>query len=105
MYDGSGNVQNVDVEFVAIIDGNDELICRFGFSATSGKLNCKYYSGTTPNGEGTIEELFSEFKEIQGVTLPMSIVRNFAGSKFSAINRTIYEINNEIDEVVYQKPE
>lgn len=105
LYDGEGKVGDIAVTFVALIDSDDNLICRYGFDAASGEMVAKYYTDKTPVGEGTVEEIYSDFKSVEGITVPMSSVRNFAGNKIAAVTYKSFEINTTIDDSTFEKPE
>jgi len=42
VFDGEGTVNDVAVSFIAIIDSEGELMCRYGIGTESHKLVCKY---------------------------------------------------------------
>ena len=60
VFDGTGTVNDVAVDFVALVDSEGELMCRFGFNTDSHQLICKYATQETPMGEGTVEQVFGD---------------------------------------------
>jgi len=105
VYGGTGTVNGSDVEFVTLVDQEGETICRFGFSIASHELVCKYYWGESPMGEGNIEELFSGYSEIDGIRIPLTIVRNMNGQKIGELTHSEFLINTEIPANSFAPPE
>ncbi|MBU0983428.1 MAG: insulinase family protein, partial [candidate division Zixibacteria bacterium] len=104
VYDGTGDVEGVAVEYVALIDDAGDVICRFGVGA-AGDLVCKDFWGETPMGEGSILEMYRTWNEVNGVKMPATLDRSVNGEKFSAQALTEIVINPEIPAGSFDKPE
>jgi hypothetical protein len=70
VYDGSGMIGDVAVEFVMLVDEAGSSICRMAFNNQTFELVGKSYHEETPLGAGTIEEELSNLSEISGVKIP-----------------------------------
>ncbi|MFQ5499664.1 MAG: M16 family metallopeptidase [Candidatus Zixiibacteriota bacterium] len=105
VYDGPGNVEGTDVEFVAFVDNSGDEFCRIGFNPGSFEIVCKAFEGETPMGAGVITELASNFSEIEGVKLPMTLVRMLNGQKAMQIDYAEFVINGEVPANAFEKPE
>jgi zinc protease len=105
VYDGNGTVQEHAVEWVALVGKGGDPICRLGFSAQSGQLVCREFTGETMAGEGKIEEVFETFSDVSGVKLPSGSTRFVAGQKFAKISLTEVLVNPPIPAGSFDKPE
>lgn len=105
VYDGTGKINGTPVEFVALVDKNGEPICRLAFNTQTFELVGKSYYEETPLGAGTVEELVSNFADIEGVKLPMATVRNLNEQKLSQSDIAEFIVNGEIPPDAFEKPE
>ncbi|RKX25358.1 MAG: hypothetical protein DRP47_09950 [Candidatus Zixiibacteriota bacterium] len=101
VYDGSGTVEGTEVNWVAIVDKAGNVICRLGFSTINNELICKKFS----SDDGSVEEIYSNFTEIEGVKVPMKSVRNVNSQKMMTYDLSEYIINGEIPANAFSKPE
>jgi hypothetical protein len=104
VYDGNGEMNGVPVEYVALLDQTGENLCRLGFSGSDGTLLSKSYWGQSPLGEGTIEEIYENLSDIEGVRLPMISNRNLNGQPIAKFEITEFKINPEIPAGAFDKP-
>ncbi|MCP4584194.1 MAG: insulinase family protein [candidate division Zixibacteria bacterium] len=104
VYDGNGKVDGVQVEYATLLDEAGETICRIGFNSDDGSLISKSYWGESPLGEGTIEETFDNFSEIEGVRLPMIVNQSLNGQHILKTEVTEFIINPEIPDNAFDKP-
>ncbi|MEW6051583.1 MAG: pitrilysin family protein [Candidatus Zixiibacteriota bacterium] len=104
VYDGSGEANGSKVEFVTLIDVSSAPICRLALDAKSLQLVAKSYWGKSPFGEGTIEDLYSDFKTVNGLTLPMSTASSLDGKKFGTMQAVEFTVNPEIPAGSFEKP-
>jgi len=105
VFDGTGTVNDGAVDFVALVDSEGELMCRFGFNTDSHQLICKYATQETPMGEGTVEQVFGDFVEIDGLLIPMTSVRSLNNQKIGELKYSEFLINAEIPTDAFAKPE
>jgi len=105
VYDGEGTMGETKVEYVTLVDAAGDQICRLAICSESGKLMAKSYWGKTMMGEGQIEEILSEFTEIDGVLLPLKSVRTLDGQKFAVQVKTEMNLNVEVPPNSFTKPE
>jgi hypothetical protein len=106
VYDGAGEVEGNPVEFIVIVDADDEPICRFGIAKDTHLITSKSYWGEAPmHGEGTIEEHYFDYQDTQGIKTAMRRVQSINGEKFGEMNFDDYTINGEIPADAFTKPE
>ncbi|MEA2030527.1 MAG: pitrilysin family protein [candidate division Zixibacteria bacterium] len=101
VYNGSGTVEGTEVNWVAIVDKNGDVICRFGFSTVNNELVCKTYFSE----DGSVENVYSNLTVVNGVKVPMKSVRNVNGQKVMTYDLSEYIINGEIPDGTFSKPE
>jgi hypothetical protein len=104
-YNGTGQVNGTEVDLVVILDKNNEKMCTLGFNKTNNMLVSKSYWGQTPGGEGTIEEIISDFRDVDGVKIPFNTVSSMDGQKVSEEKITEYLINAELPADAFSVPE
>ncbi len=104
VYDGSGTLNDVTVDYLAIMNKDGDQICRFAFD-TNGKLVGKSYWGDSPQGQGTIQEVYSDFQDIKGIKVPMTTTRMLEGKTSAKISISEYNVNPPISDDAFAKPE
>jgi hypothetical protein len=105
VFDGSGDVDGQAVDFVVLLDKDDNSICRMGISKANHELISKSYWGETALGEGTVQDIYSDFKEVKGVMLPMASSQLLNGQQIGTIAYSDFQINPEIPANAFEKPE
>jgi len=104
VYNGSGEENKIPVEYVSIIDKDGKALCRLGIDK-NGQLISKFYWGSTPMGEGNITETFSDFKDVEGIKVPMTVVKSVEGKKIGKLTISEFHINADIPPNAFAKPE
>jgi YHS domain-containing protein len=103
---GQGKADDAAVELVAVEFGG--IRGRIGIEASTGRiLSFTYHGHSTSNGEvGEIAELYSDFRTIEGLTLPFKITGTFNGEKVAETSFTVDEIqiNSKLDTTIFEKP-
>ncbi len=105
VYDGSGDLDGVAIEYVALIDAAGDPICRLGFDAGTHELLCKEYWGQTALGEGNIQERYSEFAEVGGVKMAMKSESMMNDQVVTRTAYTTFEVNVDVPAGTFDKPE
>ena len=105
VFDGTGESAGREVDFVVILDQEDQPICRFGFDHTTGELVSKSYKDKTMMGEGTIEVIYGKLTDVSGLKLPLQATHNFRGQKIGEIEYSELLINPDIPDSAFEKPE
>jgi hypothetical protein len=105
VYTGSEEFEGRQVEIVTLLDSDGEKLAEFGFYKDNNMLAFKSYWGETPTGEGNITETYSDFTEVNNITVPMKSVRSMDGQKVMAVDLTEYKINADIPAGTFSKPE
>ena len=105
VFDGTGTEGDSKVDYVALLDPDGENICRLAFDNTSHKLITKTWWGETIMGEGNVKEVYSDFKDVDGVLLPMKTETLKDGQKIGVMSYTTYEINPTISKETFARPE
>jgi hypothetical protein len=102
---GVGTVNDIAVDYVAVLGDDSESICMLGFNTETHQLVCRSYWGETMMGEGNVEDVLGDFKEISGVLMPMSRVRTLNGQPLGKIVYSEYVINGDVAPDSFTKPE
>ncbi len=105
VYNGTGTIGGTEVDIVIILDKNNKKMCTLGFNKTTNMLHSKSYWGQTPGGEGTIEEIISDFRDVDGVKIPFNTVSSMDGQKVSEEKISEYLINVELPADAFSVPE
>ncbi len=105
VYNGNDKVDGKDIDYVALLDGSGEKICRLGFYADSHRLASNSYWGETVTGEGNIIETYDNYSDISGVNLPLITYRSMDGQQVMKIEISEFKINPNVDDNFFSKPE
>lgn len=105
VYDGSGEIDGVSIEYVTLLDNDGETICRLGITADGLLLSKEYWGQNMMGAEGNIQEIFSDYTEYGGVKFPMKTLRNMNGSKMGSSEFTEFSVNGDIPANAFDKPE
>lgn len=104
VYSGKGNINDIDVEYVTMLNKESETICRVGIG-NDGTVLTKEYWGEAMTGEGMITDFFSDHQSFKGVKLPLNVVRTMNGSKIDEHQISEIVVNGDIPENAFSKPE
>jgi len=58
-----------------------------------------------PQGPARMEVSYTDYREVDGVELPYATVRRLDGEEFISLQAESIEINAEVDEALFQRPE
>ncbi len=105
VFDGSGESNGIACEYVVLLAGDGNRICRLGLEAQTGELLSKSYWGKTFMGEGNIDQFYSEFSDVSGIRLPMKTETRLNGQKISATEITEIVANETYPASTFAKPE
>jgi len=105
VYDGTEEIDGQTIDYVVLLKDNDEPLCRLGIKADNSQLYSSSYWGETAMGEGNITEIYSELKEIAGVTLPLNRNISMDGQKVLQVSLAEYYINEDVPASTFDKPE
>ena len=105
VYAGSGEVDGVAVEWVALLGADGEEMARFGFNAADNMLAAKSYFGETMRGAGTMVESYSDFKDFGGISMPTTTVTKMDGSRVMEYDITEQSVNVELPADMFAIPE
>ncbi|MFZ1685074.1 MAG: pitrilysin family protein [Candidatus Zixiibacteriota bacterium] len=104
VYDGSGDLGSVKVDWVAIVGADGETSCRLAFNTANGQLAGRSYFGQTQMGEATIEEVYSDLKLVSGIQWPMNSVNSANGKRLATMTYTTFTINPVLAPDSFAKP-
>lgn len=104
VYAGEGVVDGTPVEWVALLDENEETICRLGFHTEDNSLVCQKYWGESPAGEGNMQKMFHDRQDYAGVMLPVKTVISMNGQKVMELTVDQRTVNGTIPEGTFTKP-
>ena len=102
---GSATVSDNNVEQVSVTIGG--LSHTLGIDPASGRILSLSYKRRGPGGEfGQVVKTFSDFREVNGVTLPFKITATFNGQPWKEQSSTIESIavNSKVDPALFEKP-
>ena len=105
VYDGDGTVGGTAVDYVLLLDKDNQEICRLGFDKATGMLSYKSFWGQSPLGEGNIEETYEDMRVFGGISVPVITYRNLNGQPIGKIELVEFKINPEIPVNAFEKPQ
>ena len=102
---GSATVTETTVEQLAVeMDGNSYT---FGIDPATGRILSLSYRRRGPGGDfGQFTRVFSDFRTVDGVTLPFRVTAAFNGQPWKEQSATVESItiNAKIDPALFEKP-
>jgi hypothetical protein len=104
VYAGPSEINGTKVEGVAVVDADDKPVCTLSLDAQSSRLVAISYWGGTMMGEGTVQEVYSDFKTVNGLSLPMGGSTTLNGQKLGTSTYASYVINAPIPAGSFDKP-
>jgi len=105
VYLGKDNVEGFDIEWVTLVKPEDQsTIVQLGIDS-DGNIRCTKHWGQTMMGEGMITSVRDEFQAHGGVKMPMSSSATQNGQKFVEVKYTERNVNADVPESVFAKPE
>lgn len=105
VYAGPGQVNGVDVEYVAVLDAEQEPVGRFGFNMESHQLVAVSYWSETFMGDGTVVDHVNTMMTTSGLMLPKVIEKELNGNAFGKVEVSELTINPDIPENAFAKPQ
>jgi predicted Zn-dependent peptidase len=105
VYNGPDQVDGIDVETLTLLDQAGGTICRLTIDANTYRLVQESYWGETPAGEGNLTERFVEWTTVEGVELPTRIETSMNGQVVATVAVSDLQVNQEIPEGSFDKPE
>jgi predicted Zn-dependent peptidase len=101
---GPAEVAGAPVEGIAVSDPARKLMVKLFVDATTGLLVKKLYTAAMMGPPSEMEELCSDYREVQGVKMPFKMLVNSGGKKRFEQTVTDVKINPGLPEAAYQKP-
>jgi YHS domain-containing protein len=102
---GSDKVGDVSVERLEVeLPGFTTVL---GIDPATGRVLSQTYRGRGPGGAvGEIAINYSDFRTVEGVSLPFKLIATFEGQDFPALSATVEtaKINGEVDANSFKKP-
>jgi hypothetical protein len=98
---GTGSEKRLEVEL-------PEFITTLGIDPATGRVVNQSYRGRGPGGVvGQIAINYSDFRTVEGLSLPFKTTATFDGQPFPALSATIeaITINAQIDPSSFKKPQ
>jgi zinc protease len=101
---GSAEVDGTPVELVQVEQEGD--VTTLGIDPTTGRLLQVSYQGTSGMGgaPGEVTQTFSDFREVDGLTYPFSVVGSFNGEQSMSLSIDSIEVDPEIEAAAFTKP-
>jgi predicted Zn-dependent peptidase len=104
VFDGTGSIDGVVIDWVALIDDEDEVICRLGIDCQSHSILCSKYWGEGMMGEGNIQHNYSQFSEVSGLQLPAQKSTSMNGEQVKLLDIAKQTINGEVPAGAFTQP-
>jgi hypothetical protein len=100
---GAGKVGDVAVEQLSIEFAGDRA--TWSVDPATGRVLAQTYRGEGPSGApGEIVDTYSDFRTVDGVTVPFKVVSTFNGEPGSSGVTTAVEINKPVDASLFEAP-
>lgn len=104
IYDGTGESNGIECDFVVILSDSDEKICRLALSKADHALVAKSYWGETLLGEGNIEDHYTAFTDVNGFSFPTSTTTSLNGQEIMTLTIDNVTANGEIPAGTFDQP-
>jgi hypothetical protein len=79
-------------EIRVFLDTESHLIAKLAFKAV------------TPQGEGDVEVVVSDYRDVSGVQIPWRIIGFQNGQQYLELSVTGYELNGNVDPALFERP-
>src|SRR5262245_20262236 len=102
---GSGQAGETPIEQVSIEYSG--VAVRLGIEPKTGRILSVAYTGRGPSGGfGEVVQSFSDFRAVDGLTLPFKVTSSFNGQPFPRLTFTVDSIviNSKLDPALFAKP-
>jgi zinc protease len=100
--DGTEKVGEVDAEVLSINAGGTQV--RWYVDPASGKVIRASWQEAGPEGPGETIADYSDWKTVDGITLPFQEERSRNGDKMMSVEIKAMEVNPTIDPKIFEKP-
>lgn len=104
VYTGPDVIDEIQVEYISIVNPDGDAICRLGVNA-EGRVVTRSYYGMTAYGPGIMDEVYVDFTEVEGVSLPTTIKKIENGTHFATETVSELQVNAELSPDAFQKPQ
>lgn len=102
---GSAQVDGTPVELVQVEHRGD--VTTLGIDPETGRLLQVSYQGSSGMGgaPGEVTQTFSDFREVDGLTYPFSMIGSFDGEQNTSLSLESIEVDPEIEETAFTRPD
>lgn len=104
VYLGTETVEGTKLELLALVDVDENPLCHLKVNADNFQIYGETYDGVTPLGQGFVEDIFSDYQDVNGVLVPQKTAKKLNGEQVSETVLTSFEINPEIPADAFEKP-
>ncbi len=104
VFDGTGNIEGTLIDWVALVDDKDEVICRLGIDSQTHGILCSKYWGESPVGEGNMLRNYSQYAEVDGIKLPTQSSTTMNGEQVLQLDIAKQTINGAVPADAFSKP-
>ena len=101
---GPSEVDGKAEEGIAVSDPARKLVVRLYVDAKTGLLVKKSYTAAFMGPPTDTEELYSDYREVEGMKIPFKAVVNQGGKKRAEQTTTEMKINPNLPDAAYRKP-
>lgn len=100
----AAEVDGKAVEGIAVSDPARKLVVKLYVDAKTKLLVKKVYTGVLMGPPAETEEIYSDYREVEGMKVPFKVVFNQGGKKRAEQTTTEMKINPGVAEEAYKKP-
>ena len=101
---GPAEMEGKAVEGIAVSDPARKLMVKLYVDPKTGLLVKKVYTAAFMGPPAETEEIYSDYREVEGVKIPFKAVVNQGGKKRAEQTTTEMKINPGVAEEAYKKP-
>ncbi len=102
--DGKGKLGETELDFVRVwLDG---MTCWLGLDPATNRILAVRYRGRVAGMIGTVVKLQSDFRDVEGLSIPFAASLSFDGNPIPGSERTLeaVTINGKVDPTLFQPP-
>ena len=103
VYSGADKVGDYAVENIAVVSADGKTLCTIAIDAKTSRLVASSHYGRTMAGEGKIEGIYSDFKTVNGILVPMAAKLDLGGQKAS-MTFSEFKVNPVVPADAFAKP-
>jgi predicted Zn-dependent peptidase len=105
IYLETGEYEGTPVDIIMVKTADGSMSYKMALNSQTLLPERTFYFGKTMMGPGNLTDILSDYREVSGIVIPYSRKIESEGNTVAEIETTGIEINAEIDESIFTKPE